>query len=101
MLFAAATSAAVPDGHAGYVAGRYRDGAYSDIWTDVRRCAAATFTAYAPACSCGWRGPAQPITDIAHVACARAWLRGHVAHLPAARRSEHRSVPCAELVTGY
>ncbi|WP_297649654.1 hypothetical protein [Pseudonocardia sp.] len=66
-------------GHTGFVAGRYRDGAYSDIWTDVRRCAFRTFTGYAPACSCGWRGPAQPVTEIAYIACSRAWTRDHAA----------------------
>ena len=44
------------DNHEGFVAGRYRNGAYSDIWTNVRRCAERTFLAYAPACECGWRG---------------------------------------------
>jgi hypothetical protein len=48
----------VGSGHAGYVAGRYRDGSWSDHWTDVARCAAGTFTAYRPACRCGWTGPA-------------------------------------------
>lgn len=43
--------------HAGYVAGRYRDGSWSDHWTDVARCAIATFTAFRPACRCGWSGP--------------------------------------------
>jgi hypothetical protein len=74
------TRQAADDGsaaHTGYVAGRYRDGAYSDIWTDVRRCAFRTFTAYAPACSCGWRGPGQPVTDIAYISCRRAWTRDH------------------------
>ena len=70
-----------PRGHVGYVAGRYRDGAYSDLWTDVRRCAWRTFTDYAPACSCGWRGAAQPITDTAYLGCARSWAREHPAVL--------------------
>lgn len=46
--------------HTGYVAGRYRNGALSDAWTDVSRCAERTFTAYYPACSCGWTGRARP-----------------------------------------
>ena len=65
------------DGHAGFVAGRYRDGAYSDAWTDVRRCADRTFTAYAPACSCGWRGTAQPASQVGLVQCRRSWLHEH------------------------
>ena len=88
-------------GHTGYVAGRYRDGAYSDLWTDVRRCAFRTFTAYAPACSCGWRGSAQPVTDIAYIACRRAWARDH-----APREDDdlsttvHGGVACTQLSSG-
>lgn len=67
-----------PAGHAGYVAGRYRDGAYSDLWTDVSRCAERTFVAYAPACSCGWRGPAQPATAAGRMTCWRLWVGDHV-----------------------
>jgi hypothetical protein len=66
-------------GHVGYVAGRYRDGAYSDMWTDVRRCARLTFTAYAPACSCGWRGAPIPVGDTGLIACHREWNRIHLA----------------------
>jgi hypothetical protein len=80
MPFLAATPHRVPDGHVGYVAGRYRNSAYSDIWTDVRRCAERTFTAYAPACSCAWRGRAQAATDVGHLACRRIWAREHLAH---------------------
>jgi hypothetical protein len=46
--------------HRGYVAGRYRDGALSDIWTDVARCAERTFTAYLARCGCGWLGDPPP-----------------------------------------
>lgn len=80
MPFPATTPQPVLDGHVGYVAGRYRNGAYSDIWTDVRRCAERTFTAYAPACSCGWRGRPQPATDVGHLTCRRIWSRKHLAH---------------------
>ncbi len=74
MLFMPPLPTETPDGHVGYV-GRYRDGAYSDIWTDVRRCSSRTFTAYAPACSCGWRAAPHPVTDIALIACRRIWTR--------------------------
>jgi hypothetical protein len=74
----------VPAGHAGYVAGRYRDGAYSDIWTDVSRCADRTFVAYAPACSCGWRGVARPATTVGRLSCWREWVADHVEELRAA-----------------
>jgi hypothetical protein len=63
----------VPTGHAGYIAGRYRDGAYSDEWTDVSRCAENTFVAYVPACSCGWRGPAERPTAAGRLHCRRVW----------------------------
>ena len=64
--------------HLGYVAGRYRNGAFSDAWTDVTRCAENTFTAYAPACACGWRGPAFPATESGHLACRRALTHEHL-----------------------
>ena len=56
------TDRMVDDDHVGYVAGRYRSGVWSDQWTEVGRCAEHTFTAYAPACTCGWRGPVHPPT---------------------------------------
>jgi hypothetical protein len=93
----------VPDGHVGHVAGRYRNGAYSDLWTDVRRCADLTFTAYAPACSCGWRAAPGPVGDTALIACHRAWVRDHLALLThhgipsQAEPPEYRSVPCTRL----
>jgi hypothetical protein len=70
----------VSDAHAGYVAGRYRDGVWSDGWTDVRRCAEATFTAYAPACGCGWRGPAVSATAKGFLSCQRMWVFEHAGH---------------------
>lgn len=70
------------DEHEGYVAGRYRNSAYSDIWTDVRRCAAGTFTAYVPACDCGWRGHDQPATEHGYRASQQDWITQHFAHLP-------------------
>ncbi len=81
MLFIGPGDDEVTDAHEGYVAGRYRDGTYSDIWTDVGRCAAATFTAYAPACECGWRGPVWPATEAGHLACLRVWVHDHFEQL--------------------
>jgi hypothetical protein len=78
MLFAVPDPHTLPSGHAGYVAGRYRDGAYSDEWTDVSRCAENTFVAYAPACSCGWRGPAEAPTTAGRIRCRRAWAAEHL-----------------------
>ena len=66
-------------GHAGFVAGRYRNGAYSDAWTDVSRCADGTFTGYAAACTCGWRGPLQPATAVGQVRSSRDWQALHLA----------------------
>jgi hypothetical protein len=70
-------------GHAGFLAGRYRDGAYSDVWTDVSRCAEGTFVGYAPACTCGWRGTAQPTSPVGRTASSRMWRQ----HLALARAS--------------
>ncbi len=78
MVFDGRSDRRAADAHAGYVAGRYRDGGWSDDWTDVRRCAEATFTAYAPACVCGWRGPAAPATAEGHLSCQRMWVLEHV-----------------------
>jgi hypothetical protein len=60
MLFIGPVADEATDEHDGYVAGRYRNGALSDIWTDVTRCAARTFTAYVAACECGWTGTPKP-----------------------------------------
>jgi hypothetical protein len=69
------------DVHCGYVAGRYRDGAWSDGWTDVDRCAEGTFTAYAAACTCGWRGRPRPASRGGRQAVLHAW---EVEHRPVA-----------------
>jgi hypothetical protein len=61
-----------------YVAGRYRDGALTDTWTDVARCARGTFVAYVPACSCGWTGELHPPTLEGFSASQRALRRDHV-----------------------
>jgi hypothetical protein len=66
------------------VAGRYRDGAWSDSWTEVGRCAPATFTAFAPACSCGWRGAARmPANPAGEQACLLLWAHDHLTTPPA------------------
>jgi len=71
------TDRMVDDDHVGYVAGRYRSGVWSDQWTEVGRCAEHTFTAYALACTCGWRGPVHPPTPHGQLACHRAWTFEH------------------------
>jgi hypothetical protein len=85
MLFTDPSLVAVP-GHAGFVSGRYRDGAFSDEWTDVRRCAPRTFTAWAPACICGWRGSSVPAEQAEFVWCRQMWDQ-HVQELGAAART--------------
>ena len=80
MVFTGCRDHDATDAHAGYVAGRYRNGAWSDDWTDVRRCAEATFAAYAAACECGWRGPAEPATAQGYLSCQRVWVFEHVRH---------------------
>lgn len=65
------------DDHEGFVAGRYPDGAYSGIWTDVRRCGDPTILAYAPACECGWRGTDHPATPAGYATARQAWFDDH------------------------
>jgi hypothetical protein len=72
------------DSHVGFIAGRYRDGAFSDSWTDVTRCAERTFVAYAPACECGWRGRTFPATEAGHLSARRMLVHEHLQ--PAPRR---------------
>lgn len=67
------------EGHVGYLAGRYRNGALSDVWTDVSRCAERTFTAWAAGCSCGWYGPLQPLTTVGQYGARRQWAGEHIA----------------------
>lgn len=67
-----------PTLHVLYVAGRYRDGALSDTWTDVTRCARGTFVNYVPACTCGWKGASKPATAAGLRACQSALSRPHL-----------------------
>lgn len=64
--------------HRGFVAGRYRDGVASDIWTDVTRCAPETFVRLFGACDCGWYGPDRPATLAGFSKCERAWATQHL-----------------------
>jgi hypothetical protein len=70
--------------HAVYVAGRYRDGALSDTWTDVARCARGTFVGYVPACSCGWTGSIRANTVEGFRECQRALRFEHLSGLQTA-----------------
>jgi hypothetical protein len=78
MLFTGRAIDSGIDQHRGYVAGRYRNGVLSDEWTDVTRCADATFTAFVPVCECGWRGQAQKPDNSGIERCRREWTYEHV-----------------------
>ncbi|MBP2371808.1 hypothetical protein [Pseudonocardia parietis] len=77
MLYVGAREIAGSDDHEGYVAGRYRNGTYSDIWTDVRHGVEGTFTAYVPACECGWLGAAHQPDGRGLVAARTEWFHLH------------------------
>jgi hypothetical protein len=79
------------DEHEGFIAGRYRNGALSDNWTDVTRCAHGTFTAFVPACGCGWRGTPQRPDQRGLERCRDSWSTDHVACLAAAPGGARRS----------
>lgn len=66
--------------HLPYVAGRYRDGLRSDHWTDVRRCAEATFVAYSAGCTCGWAGPDWKADDWGHRRSLRDGQKHRIEH---------------------
>lgn len=66
------------DFHCGYVAGRYRDGALSDTWTDVTRCAERTFLAYVARCGCGWLGDPQPANPDGYYTCQHELISTHL-----------------------
>jgi hypothetical protein len=83
------------DGHAGYVAGRYRDGALSDTWTDVARCARGTFIGYVPACTCGWTGTIQPATPGGFQISQRELRTAHIGQVSRTPRRTARFNPVA------
>jgi len=86
VLFIGGSDAGIGN-HAGFVAGRYRDGTLSDARTDVMRCSPATFTAFLAACPCGWRGrPQEPDQAGAH-RCRREWTREHLRHVVPTRHA--------------
>lgn len=87
MLFTGQTLDSEIDQHRGYVAGRYRNGALSDHWTDVTRCAEATFTAYVPVCGCGWRGRPQKADASGAERCRREWTYEHLMRAVPTRHS--------------
>jgi hypothetical protein len=82
MLFTGAGSDTPANAHRGFVVGRYRDWSWSDIWTEVSRCAPGTFTAVAGACACGWRGPTHTPSCRGLRESQWDWVFLHVAQLP-------------------
>jgi hypothetical protein len=90
--------------HDVYVAGRYRDGALSDTWTDVAWCAHGTFIGYVPACTCGWTGGIRTNTIDGFRECQRALRFEHLSSLATARVAStggrSRSGPLSSMVLG-
>jgi hypothetical protein len=88
VLFTGPGADEATDDHEGYVAGRYPDGTYSKIWTDVTECADGTFLVFAPACECGWRGDQDhPATPAGHLACQPTWVHDHFQRLALAQQA--------------
>jgi hypothetical protein len=87
------------DRHTGYVAGRYRDGALSDTWTDIARCARGTFVGYAPACTCGWSGTIHPATPDGFRISQRELRTTHLSQIARTSRRDGRFAPMAALAT--
>jgi hypothetical protein len=85
MIVTGRPGAAASSDHAVYVAGRYRDGALSDTWTDVARCAPGTFVGYVPACTCGWTGAIRLSTVEGFRECQRALRFEHLNELRTAQ----------------
>jgi hypothetical protein len=81
------------DTHHGYVAGRYRDGALSDKWTDVTRCAERTFIAYVARCGCGWFGKNHSPNPDGYRICQHDLISNHFFSLAGATVADlHRAV---------
>lgn len=82
MLFIGPGDSEQTDAHEGYVAGRYRDGTYSDVWSDIQADvldgAERTFSHFLASCECGWRGATERSpTAAGYLACQREWLDEH------------------------
>jgi hypothetical protein len=95
MFLIGAGADAVTDEHEGYVAGRYRNGSVSDIWTVAARCTRGTFIGYRPACECGWTGAWQPCTEAGYRQCQQDWATQHFVPevLPHVRRPVSAGAP--------
>ena len=73
--------------HEGYAARRLPDGTLTGTWTHATR----EFTAYLPACGCGWRNPHQhPPTDQGWEAALEDWRAEHAVPLLAQQADRRR-----------
>jgi hypothetical protein len=78
--------------HEGYAARRLPDGTLTGTWTWATR----EFTAYVPACGCGWRaGREHPPTEDGEQAALAQWEAEHVEPL-LQRQAERRQVRLAQ-----
>jgi hypothetical protein len=64
--------------HHRYVAGRYRDGALSDTWTDVNTMRRTSLRAYVARCGCGWLGDDHPANPEGYHTCQRELISNHL-----------------------
>jgi hypothetical protein len=77
--------------HEGYAARRLPDGTLTDTWTYATR----EFTAYVPACGCGWRADREhPPTEDGEQAALEQWDTEHATPL-LQRQAERRQVRLA------
>jgi hypothetical protein len=82
------------DDHEGYALRRLPDGTLTGVWTHATR----EFTAYLPACDCGWRSPHQhPPTDQGWEAALEDWRAQHAVPL-LARQADRRREELARVL---
>jgi hypothetical protein len=82
------------DDHEGYALRRLPDGTLTGVWT----AATLVFTAYLPACGCGWRSPHEhPPTDQGWEAALEDWRAEHAVPL-LARGADRRRQELARVL---
>jgi hypothetical protein len=64
--------------HHCFVAGRKRDGALADVWSDAQAYLDGYYVAYVPRCDCGWTGPPFSATPSGYAACEQLWRDKHL-----------------------
>jgi hypothetical protein len=78
--------------HEGYGARRIPDGTLTGTWTHATR----AFTAFVPACGCGWRGEVDYLpTETGEAFAIDQWRSEHAEPL-LARRAERRQLELAQ-----